>query len=819
MKRLLFPVVFLCLLFSGVTYADSLASQLNIFTPSAIQNGTDLSIQYLGDMYGVVDGVLHGNGSQVMGQMFEVFNAGALLLGSIIVIYTLLISLLNTAHEGEMLGKKWNSIWIPLRTVLGIALLIPKATGYCAIQIFMMWVIVQGVGLADTVWNQVTNYLAAGGVIVQNQLATQGSIGDAAQDMLRQTVCLAGLQKLYNDAYTANIKSSPPAIPDFMAVLSSLPTSSSYCKSGTCTIPLPNFSSNQNTSAATWTNLNGVCGNISWKQNSNNASGSSTLEQAYEEAVRVGTQQILTDLSGPSQTIVYNLIYTPKNVAINFDLSSYVDKRILVNAASDYEGIVYPAQRGLQAGYQNAITQSWIKDAAKNGWIDAGAYYVSLSSQDATAGSATFTAPSGQGISSLLTTSDISKIGSVNPTLNPYASQHIKKLSHQITDSSSTLNSFISKLQTSESSSSSSAAQGISGALNVGGLIAKALNPLLNPLVNIITSFVNLATSQSTNVNPVTSIAVMGAGLIGLVVEVWLIGAATFAGATAVLGVIPSVTESTTMGVLSDWIVPFLWGICGLLFIEGAVMAYYVPMIPFILFLFGAIGWLMATLEAMVAAPIVALGVTHPEGQEVLGKADPAVLLLVNVFLRPSMMIIGFIGGVILSYISVWLLNKGFFTAFLAGLGKTTLGSLSPVTALFGFPAMLVVYVGLVIALLNYCFALINVVPDKVMRWIGGQVEGVAGEAGKMAGEVKGGLEKAAQTGGDSAKSMAEKAGQRADKGDDAAGKLESSGDSSGKGKGGNGNGNGKGSGGSDNKGKSKDSSVNVGADSKAKKK
>jgi len=195
--------------------------------------------------------------------------------------------------------------------------------------------------------------------------------------------------------------------------------------------------------------------------------------------------------------------------------------------------------------------------------------------------------------------------------------------------------------------------------------------------------------------------------------------------------------------------------------------------------LFGAIGWFIATVEAMVAAPLVALGITHPEGAEVLGKSDPAVLLLVNVFLRPSMMIIGFIAGIILSYVSIWLLNLG-FAEFLVGTASGAGGSLlemqerSPLALIFSIPFVLVIYVALVISILNYCFALINVVPDKVMRWLGGQVEGVAGEVGRMAGEVKGAPQGAARGIGDSAKSLAEKQGGKEDKSADASGAIQS---------------------------------------------
>jgi defect in organelle trafficking protein DotA len=41
----------------------------------------DLSVRFLSNIFGVVDGVLHGSGSQIFGQMFGVFNSAVLTLG------------------------------------------------------------------------------------------------------------------------------------------------------------------------------------------------------------------------------------------------------------------------------------------------------------------------------------------------------------------------------------------------------------------------------------------------------------------------------------------------------------------------------------------------------------------------------------------------------------------------------------------------------------------------------------------------------------------------------------------------------------------
>ena len=198
-----FTLVLLFLVAPGLALA---AESVMSFAPPA----TDVSVVFLGNLFGIVDGVLHGSGSQIMGSMFAVFNAAVLALGGIIIMYTLIVSTLNTAHEGAMIGKKWSSLWVPVRATLGLALLIPKASGYCLMQIFIMWVVVQGVGAADKVWNAALSYLNRGGMIIHaqtNPIKNLNNAGPAAQlvngaaVMLAGQVCMQGLQAQQRAAF------------------------------------------------------------------------------------------------------------------------------------------------------------------------------------------------------------------------------------------------------------------------------------------------------------------------------------------------------------------------------------------------------------------------------------------------------------------------------------------------------------------------------------------------------------------------------------------------------------------------------------------
>lgn len=119
----------------------------------------DKSMQYLGMALGTIPGTpIESTGSVLVGNMVYIFNQVVFVLGILIVIYTTVVGTMNTAQEGEFLGKNWHPILVPLRAAVGIYLLLPSNTGYNWIQMAVMWFVVQGVGAANALWNQVISF-------------------------------------------------------------------------------------------------------------------------------------------------------------------------------------------------------------------------------------------------------------------------------------------------------------------------------------------------------------------------------------------------------------------------------------------------------------------------------------------------------------------------------------------------------------------------------------------------------------------------------------------------------------------------------------
>ncbi len=186
------------------------------------------------------------------------------------------------------------------------------------------------------------------------------------------------------------------------------------------------------------------------------------------------------------------------------------------------------------------------------------------------------------------------------------------------------------------------------------------------------------------------------------------------------------------MRVVTYVLAPLMLALAGFMYTNGAVLGVFIPLIPYMTFLTGVIGWLLQCVESVAAAPLVSIGLIFPETKsEVWGRAAPALMLILNLFLRPSMMIIGLAAAMIVSWIVVEILNIGFLTI---------IGGSFRVDNMFGFVAILTAYTGAFTFVITEAYSLINVVPNRVLAWIGDQSMGVKG-AKEAIGAAKQGVE------------------------------------------------------------------------------
>lgn len=737
---------FLCL-FPTLLLADNLS-----LTPPS----TDLSMQYLATIFGVVDGVLHGTGSQILGTMFGAFNAIILVMASTILCYVLFISILNTSHEGEFLGKKWSSIWVPLKMVTGVGLLLPKATGYSLIQILVMWVVVQGIGAADEVWNVALNYMNRNGTIVEpiQSLAPDPKSGKAnntfliskAGSILKSEVCMLAVQNalMRQNAKSSSSSSSssgtvPAIVPNFMSSLivtgknpdgsnTGVPINYSQDTGGFITFP-----GKEGLVKTPYEKYIGMCGNVSWDfiGKSDNGQVYNAAQLTANDSASVAARQMSLDLSGLAKSIANKLVPpTGKTVPIIPPLQpddAIFVPNALVDTGDDYFAIVKPALRSLDDD-ANKKYKEFIKSAKDTGWILAGSYYYNMARLN-------------QGIRNNTGTLAIKDklIPIFDPnydkgSFNDLGDDNVKiNLKNNLPSNNGVIDRYIdaeiSKAGANNNPGSAPvlAFPGNPSEVWGAGWLAREVMNLIFPQVH---TFAQEFSDNITNKNmdPIFALASVGNGLVSMVELVWvkILAALTVLGIAGIATGLASgfwtvggaVNGMLAIGNLLMLLAPMLTVWMSINFVLGSVLSYYVPLIPFFLFAFGSITWFAVVLEAILAAPLVALGITHPEGHDFLGRAEQSVMLLASVFLRPMLMVFGFIFGIILSYVALSVFNRGFSIAvqFLAEYN-------GDIFSIVYQTAMMAIYTAAVLAIINRSFSMIYEVPNKVLRWIGGHPE------------------------------------------------------------------------------------------------
>jgi conjugal transfer/type IV secretion protein DotA/TraY len=134
-------------------------------------------------------------------------NGIVLIVGGLLVAYTIVVGTIGTAQDGEMMGKKFSSIWVPIRTALGTAFILPVFSGgYCLMQALVMWIIMQGVNLAGTAWSGYVNNYSGNIIKVSENVNT--SFKSYGYNMFKSYVCIESAQNIIYQLNQPNLRTS-----------------------------------------------------------------------------------------------------------------------------------------------------------------------------------------------------------------------------------------------------------------------------------------------------------------------------------------------------------------------------------------------------------------------------------------------------------------------------------------------------------------------------------------------------------------------------------------------------------------------------------
>ena len=689
MNRFLFLLVFLAVPMIGFA-ADS---GLHQFTPPPGDTSVDFLHEVFGKIVGMVSSGTDPRGaevSDVLGQMMSVFNAGVLFLAMIFVGYTTIMGTVNSAHDGEVLGRKMSEVWVPLRTITGTALLLPLGSGYCLIQIGVMWLALQGVGLADRIWS------AAIQQISQDNMISNPIIPDArplAANILRFEVCAAAMNKQYADSGRKTRIQAVSVTKTPSLVLDSISRSTDIMMGNTNSKYNAVWLSRYQVIDYKWraVDANGnpdntyinpdVCGGLSWKESWESSEGNANtkvIKAPIMAAHAAAVKNMITELAPVAQQIVAGQKPTPGAID---------------TATEHYVLALRDAAKGAVQNTNDRARADFLKTAESSGWIFAGTWYNHIVKMNDVMQSTLNGLPSvepasiGDGRETQVALQNYQDAMAVTNEYTKNRLAAVKSVYYRETDVRAPQDGegaweYIKKLMSAP----------FMGAINQ--MTEEIAGSNLNHMSQMKSFGDTIVSSGWALLGTMTTAAGVSNSLAGKIVG---IGFDPGAAIQAVMGVITMLTL--------------------LLLGFGVTLSTYAPMIPFITWVASVVNWFVLVIEAVLAAPIWAAAHIHPDGDDAVGKGGQGYMMILSLVMRPSLMLFGLVTAMLLVQPITGLVNAGFMSAVSGVQADST-------TGLVSFLAYVGIYVIMMTTVLHTVFSLIHYIPDNVPKWIGASVSG-----------------------------------------------------------------------------------------------
>lgn len=148
----------------------------------------DPTFEMLGNLFGPVPGIIPGTPSP-LSEMFVIFNMAVFSVAILMVLYGVVSGVMQTAIEGEFLGKRHSSIWYPIRIIYGIFGLVPIFAGWSFPQALMILGMVVGIGIGNITWNAGWKHMldhVESAILVTPEAASRN---DALEALVAAQVC------------------------------------------------------------------------------------------------------------------------------------------------------------------------------------------------------------------------------------------------------------------------------------------------------------------------------------------------------------------------------------------------------------------------------------------------------------------------------------------------------------------------------------------------------------------------------------------------------------------------------------------------------
>ena len=660
---------------------------------SAVAPDTDYSIGLLKLIFGDMNAL--STADTPLGNAMSKYNAGVMLLAAAVFLFTALMFPIKSAEDGELFGR-WNTVFVPFRMVVATLLLFPAASGFSFGQVANYWLVQQSVGLANVVSGaMVEGFTNKAGSALTAQSANSSQIQGLATQIFLANTCVAAIKDREGNArfniglhYNENNKSYNwgPSIPG-----SGL--DSDYC--GSLKMVEQGVASNTGIGAAGVSWLSSFFPNGSEKE-------VTAAATSYQSSMIVNMD---SQLKGIAESVVSSLKSADGGEGMGIDdgvladnLAKATPAKIAQIAVSQTDAATQRFNQLLAASVDKAgdYGSDMKKQIINKGWIATGGWMYQITALQSYYTSIFNNFPS---VTQGEYYTNTAKVNQVDAELMAYA----KKIADPAAISTLAADMNGNSWRGSAAGSGTSLTRGF--AQKIGFDPNSRNHPLIqlqnggSALESAGLSMLAVSAAMSGYVDDDNEVTVIGAAKILIDVK----------GNLPLAGIIMAIINAA-----ADLLPIVAYVFLG----AGIVMGIVLPLLPLIHWLGGILGWFISVFVLILATPVWVASHMFPEGHDIAGRGGPGYMILLQALLTPVLMVFGFLGGFLICYPILMLLNSMFFFV-IDSIDATN------ISGIFTFLVDIIVYVGFCYYAVSRCFELISVVPDKALAAIGGRGDGL----------------------------------------------------------------------------------------------
>lgn len=743
------------LIFSGQAFASSIGSpdDYSFFRTEYPQK--DVAFLLLDHVFGVPEffGSEAPTGTPfhvALHTMLQFYNMAILVVAVLIFLYYVIVVIAETAQSGTPFGQRFNSIYAPIRLVVALGLLVPLNHGLNTAQYITLFSAKIGSSFATNGWLRFNDSLENPLGAEKNQLIAEPVVPD-----VHNLVATFALIHTCKNAYESYQSGTIDKI-------------DGYIIKGGNALSVSSGSTDEETGNAMAMGYNDA------RDNSNGNSirivyghykedgypdspgnvfpycGSVTLPITTQTEEIGGQESALSQVPFVYWYLIRAMWEDPelKEMAQNITDSMYPDGARQGNPRPDAAKVAAIAdkhRKNLETQIKNIIKKArnetdfaLSEDIKRRGWGGAGIWYNSLAEVNGALQAAVYNIPARSSFPSVLDTI-LEKKRSTSAGMSQCSmfEPNLPDGTPMVFDNPGFDRAYANALDMSYR-----AWECDTNEVSTTNVLWDAMHMIFG-----IQGLFDMRCNNKAEVNPLVQLTSIGKGLIDSSIRnlATAMGAAAFGGALKIFGQYGG--DLNAMGQAASG---FFLSFATIGLSIGFLLFYILPFMPFMYFFFAVGAWVKGIFEAMVGAPLWALAHLKIEGEGLPGKsAMNGYFLIFEIFLRPILIVAGLIGGMIIFSASVAILNNIFDTAVqrLTGLDinaqnvcTTDLQAPPSETAAASNSTdvldkhimdeffFTVIYAIFVYMIATSCFKMIDLVPNQILRFMGGGVTPFADE-------------------------------------------------------------------------------------------